>query len=380
MSADPFGLYVHWPFCKSKCPYCDFNSHVSAHLDQEAWAQAYEREIERCFADIGPKPLSSLFFGGGTPSLMPPETCARILSRAEKTFGFQDHIEITLEANPTSVERRTFANLKAAGINRLSLGVQSLDPAALSFLGRAHSVEDAKQALKEAQKTFERFSFDLIYARPDQTLSDWQDELDEALAYGPRHLSLYQLTIEPGTDFFKQKIPACDEDLGADLFELTQERMTQAGLPAYEISNHAALGEESRHNLIYWQGDPYLGIGPGAHSRLNLAGQSYAVHQIYKPDLWLAAVQSRQSGEQKRKKLSAPERASEIIMMGLRLNEGIDKARFQNLTGLNLLDCLAADAYARFKDLSILIETPTHLKASDAGRVCLNILLKELIP
>jgi oxygen-independent coproporphyrinogen-3 oxidase len=372
----PFGLYVHWPYCVSKCPYCDFNSHVASSIDHHQWAKAFENELKRVHQESSDRTISSIFFGGGTPSLMKPKTVETIIDTAQNLWGFTPDVEITLEANPTTVEIDTFHNFHQAGVNRLSVGIQSLRPDALKFLERAHNIEDALRALDLAAKTFERFSFDLIYARPGQTLKDWETELREALSYNTTHLSLYQLTIEPGTQFFKDKVPAAEEDLGADLFDLTQEVMEEAGLPAYEISNHARAGEESRHNLVYWQGDDYIGIGPGAHSRLN----DQAIHQIYKPDLWLQDVSEKGSGEQKRKQLSASDRATELLLMGLRLRDGIETRHFKELSGFDLKEFVDPTGLDYLQDLNLIEWTETHLRTTKDGRTCLNGVLEKLIP
>jgi len=371
----PFGLYIHWPYCVSKCPYCDFNSHVAQTVDHAQWAQAFEAELRRVFLECKDQQVSSIFFGGGTPSLMAPQTVNRILETAASLWGLSDDVEITLEANPTTVESDTFANFKQAGINRLSIGIQSLHPDVLKFLGRAHSVEEGFRALELAAKTFDRYSFDLIYARPNQTLAQWQDELTQALSLSAGHLSLYQLTIEPGTAFYKDNVPAADEDLGADLFDLTQTMMEKAGMPAYEISNHAKPGEESRHNLVYWQGDDYIGIGPGAHSRLN----NFAIHQIYKPDLWLNGVLENGTGEQKRKKLAPDERAIELLMMGLRLKNGINSGKFQQVSGKNLQSCLDPDGLNLLLAHNLIEWDQQHLRPTYEGRKCLDGVLEKLI-
>ena len=371
----PFGLYVHWPYCVSKCPYCDFNSHVAKTMDHDQWAQAYKNELQRVHQESTDRTVSSIFFGGGTPSLMHPKTVETVIETANNLWGLSDNVEITLEANPTTIEIDTFSNFRHVGVNRLSVGVQSLRPDALKFLERAHSIEDALRALNLAAKTFDRFSFDLIYARPGQSLKDWETELKEALAYNTSHLSLYQLTIEPGTRFYQDKIEAASEDLGADMFDLTQDIMESASLPAYEVSNHAKPGEESRHNLVYWQGDDYIGIGPGAHSRLN----NQAIHQIYKPDLWLNAVTDKKSGEQKRKKLSTEDRASELLLTGLRLQDGIDTAHFKKLTGLNLENTLDPDGLSQLLEFDLIERTDTHLRTTAEGRKCLNAVLEKLI-
>ncbi|NVJ92447.1 MAG: coproporphyrinogen III oxidase [Methylocystaceae bacterium] len=371
----PFGLYVHWPFCVSKCPYCDFNSHVAQSVDHDHWAQAFVAELKRVHQQAPERTLSSIFFGGGTPSLMAARTVQTVIDEAQKLWGFTPDIEITLEANPTTVEINTFKDLRLAGVNRLSIGIQSLRPDVLKFLGRAHSIEEAHNALTLAQKSFDRYSFDLIYARPGQTLEDWRVELGEALDLSAGHLSLYQLTIEPGTKFYHDGIQAVDEELGADLFDLTQDMMEAARMPAYEISNHAKLGQESRHNLIYWQGDDYIGIGPGAHNRLN----NYAIHQIYKPDLWLNAIDAKGSGEQKRKKLDPDERIIELLLMGLRLRSGIDKAHFQHLTGQSLLDCIDQDGFSQLLEADFICDSKDTLSVTPQGRKCLDAVLEKLV-
>ena len=371
----PFGLYIHWPYCVSKCPYCDFNSHVAQTIDHTQWAQAFEAELHRVFQESKGQQVSSIFFGGGTPSLMAPQTVNRILETTASLWGVRDDVEITLEANPTTVESDTFANFKHAGINRLSIGIQSLRPDVLKFLGRAHSVEEGYRALELAAKTFDRYSFDLIYARPNQSLADWQDELTQALSLSAGHLSLYQLTIEPGTAFYKDNVPAAEENLGADLFDLTQTMMEQAGMSAYEISNHAKPGEESRHNLVYWQGDDYIGIGPGAHSRLN----NFAIHQIYKPDLWLNGVLENGTGEQKRKKLAPDERAVELLMMGLRLKNGINCKKFQQVSGKSLQSCLDPDGLDLLLTHDLIEWDQQHLRPTYEGRKCLDGVLEKLI-
>jgi putative oxygen-independent coproporphyrinogen III oxidase len=374
----PFGLYIHWPYCVSKCPYCDFNSHVAKSIDHDQWAKAYVRELHRTYSETASRQLSSIFFGGGTPSLMAPSTTETIIKTAEKLWGFTDDVEITLEANPTTVEIDTFTNFKQAGINRLSIGVQSFREDDLKFLGRAHNVSDALRALELATKTFDRTSFDLIYARPDQSLKEWEIELSEALSFGTTHLSLYQLTIEPGTPFYHDNVPAVDEDLGAELFDLTQEMMEKANMPAYEISNHAKAGHESRHNMIYWQGDDYIGIGPGAHGRITTEGTCSAIHQIYKPDLWLKGVFEKGTAEQKRKRLPKKDRILELLLMGLRLKDGIELAHFHRLTGKDLKDCLDADGLQKLLENDYIKWSDSHLRTTDMGRRCLDAVLTHL--
>ncbi len=371
----PFGLYIHWPFCVSKCPYCDFNSHVSNAVDHDQWRTAFVQELDRVFVESKGHRISSIFFGGGTPSLMQAKTVEAILDRAQALWGFTDGVEITLEANPTTVESHTFRDFRQAGVNRLSIGIQSLEEEVLKFLGRAHNMSEARTALELAAKSFDRYSFDLIYARPDQTLAGWQAELREALTLSAGHLSLYQLTIEPGTDFHKRGIAPIDEDLGADMYDLTQEIMEEAGLPAYEISNHAKPGQESRHNLVYWQGDEYIGLGPGAHSRF----QNQAIHQIYKPDLWLKAIAEKQSGEQKRRALKMDERIIELILMGMRLREGMSASHFAALTGKTLLDSLDPQGLADMLEMGFVEWADDHLRPTEEGRKCLNGVLEKLV-
>jgi oxygen-independent coproporphyrinogen-3 oxidase len=371
----PFGLYIHWPFCVSKCPYCDFNSHVSNTVDHDQWRTAFVQELDRVFAESKGHRISSIFFGGGTPSLMQAQTVEAILDRAQALWGFTDGVEITLEANPTTVESHTFRDFRQAGVNRLSIGIQSLEEEVLKFLGRAHNMSEARTALELAAKSFDRYSFDLIYARPDQTLAGWEAELREALTLSAGHLSLYQLTIEPGTDFHKRGIAPIDEDLGADMYDLTQEIMEEAGLPAYEISNHAKPGQESRHNLVYWQGDEYIGLGPGAHSRF----QNQAIHQIYKPDLWLKAIAEKQSGEQKRRALKTDERIIELILMGMRLREGMSASHFAALTGKTLLDSLDPQGLADMLEMGFVEWADDHLRPTEEGRKCLNGVLEKLV-
>lgn len=340
MSAEPkaFGVYVHWPFCLSKCPYCDFNSHVRhSGIDEARFLHAYKREIETTAARIPGRTVSSIFFGGGTPSLMQPHTVATILDAIAKHWAVSPDAEITLEANPTSVEAERFRGFRIAGVNRVSLGVQALHDEALKELGRLHTAREALDAVAIARKHFERYSFDLIYARPGQTPAMWADELHRAIAEAAEHLSLYQLTIEPETPFFTLhalgKLKTPDEDTARALYDVTQEICAQAGLPAYEISNHARPGAESRHNLVYWRGDEYAGIGPGAHGRLEEDGRRIATATEKKPESWLMRVETLGHGLIVDEPLTGDERADEYLLMGLRLTEGIDLARYQALAG-----------------------------------------------
>jgi putative oxygen-independent coproporphyrinogen III oxidase len=336
-----FGVYVHWPFCLSKCPYCDFNSHVRhAPVDEERFARAFAREIETTAARAPGRQVSSIFLGGGTPSLMRPQTVGAILDAIGQHWGVASDVEVTLEANPTSVEATRFAGYRAAGVNRVSLGVQALDDASLKLLGRLHTAREALDAVAIARKAFGRYSFDLIYARPDQTPAMWTDELNRAIAEAAEHLSLYQLTIEEGTPFFglhaagKLRMP--DESLARTLYDLTQEICAAHGLPAYEISNHARSGAECRHNLVYWRGEEYAGIGPGAHGRLDIAGIRHAISTEKRPEAWLMRVEASGHGVVTDDCLNSEERADEFLLMGLRLAEGIDPKRYADLSGRSL--------------------------------------------
>lgn len=336
-----FGVYVHWPFCLSKCPYCDFNSHVRhAAVDEARFARAFAREIETTAARVPGREVSSIFLGGGTPSLMRPETVGAILDAIARHWHVTGDVEVTLEANPTSVEATRFAGYRLAGVNRVSLGVQALDDAALKALGRLHTAAEALQAVQIARRTFDRTSFDLIYARPDQTPQMWGDELKRALNEAGEHLSLYQLTIEPDTPFFglkaQGKLKPPDEATARALYDVTQEICSQAGLPAYEISNHARAGAECRHNLVYWRGEEYAGIGPGAHGRLDIGGVRHAVATEKRPEAWLMRVEQLGHGVTVDDDLNSEERADEFLLMGLRLAEGIDPGRYAALAGRTL--------------------------------------------
>lgn len=375
-----FSLYIHWPFCAAKCPYCDFNSHVRESLDEDRWARAFLADLRAQAAMLETRPrLDSLFFGGGTPSLMAPETVGALIDEAARLFPFADDIEITLEANPTSSERAKFEDLRKAGVGRVSLGIQSLHDDALRFLGRRHSAAEALKALDAARAVFPRFSFDLIYARPGQSAADWEAELRRALALVGDHLSLYQLTFEPGTGFTQRRdagdIKETDEDTAADLFELTQALTAEAGLHAYEISNHARPGGESRHNLIYWRGGGWLGVGPGAHGRLPFGHRRRATETHRQPESWLTAAETAGHGLCKSDEVSARDQATERLLMGLRLAEGVSRA------GLDSLDPRLIDetALADLRTQGFLDATPTHLRATAKGRAVLNYLLAELI-
>jgi putative oxygen-independent coproporphyrinogen III oxidase len=334
----PFAVYVHWPFCLSKCPYCDFNSHVRhGGIDEARFVRAYEAEIAATAERVPGRTVSSIFFGGGTPSLMHPSSVQAILDCIGKHWTIAPGVEVTLEANPTSVEATRFRGFRAAGVNRVSLGVQALDDAALKDLGRLHTAQEALDAVAVARSIFERYSFDLIYARPRQTLEAWATELRRAIAEAAEHLSLYQLTIEPDTPFFglhkAGKLTVPDEDLARDLYDLTQVVCLNAGLPAYEISNHARPGAECRHNLVYWRGHDYAGVGPGAHGRLTIDGRRIATATEKRPEAWLMGVEERGTGLTVDEKLTSGETADEYLLMGLRLAEGIDPARYSALSG-----------------------------------------------
>jgi len=372
-------LYIHWPFCLKKCPYCDFNSHVRDGVDHAAWQRALVADMRHEAALAGGEPLTSIFFGGGTPSLMPPALVAHLLAEAEQLWGFSDEIEITLEANPSSVEAAAFSDLAAVGINRVSLGLQALDDAALRFLGRLHDVREGLSALEIAQRHFARVSFDLIYARPGQTAAAWEAELIRALGFGTDHLSLYQLTIEPNTRFATDvrlgRFAPLDDDPAAELFEVTRAVTTEAGLPTYEVSNHARPGQESRHNLTYWRYRDYCGIGPGAHGRRG----SVATLRHKKPENWLAAVDEQGHGIREETVLSHPTRASEALLMGLRLSEGVSLPDIAGRFGLDanhLIDCHRCEMLER---LGFVRRTGGRLVVTGKGMPVLDAVLGELV-
>ncbi|MFV1462452.1 radical SAM family heme chaperone HemW [Phaeobacter sp. JH20_02] len=374
-----FGLYIHWPFCQAKCPYCDFNSHVTAQIDQTRWAAAYRAEMLRAAPELSGRVLNTIFFGGGTPSLMHPDTVASIIETAREIWPFSNDIEISLEANPTSVEAGRFAGYRDAGVNRISMGIQALNDDDLRRLGRLHNVAEAQKAFDVARNCFDRVSFDLIYARQGQTLTDWRQELDQALSMAIDHLSLYQLTIEEGTAFgdryAKGKLRDLpSDDNAADMYLATQEICDNHGLPAYEISNHARPGAESRHNLIYWRYGDYLGIGPGAHGRLTIGGQRYATETYLQPGAWLNAAE-RTTGETSRTQLTSEESSAEYMMMGMRLVEGLDSDRFQEISGRSL----PADRISDLADIGMIEISGNRLRATDSGRAVLNAVLRELL-
>ncbi len=375
-SAD-LALYIHWPFCVAKCPYCDFNSHVRESIDQAAWREALLADLAHEAALLRGRRLTSIFFGGGTPSLMAPATAAALIEAAAGHWQTADEIEITLEANPSSVEAARFADLAAAGVNRVSLGLQSLDDEALRFLGRAHDLAEGLDALATAQRHFGRVSFDLIYALPGQSAAAWEGELGRALGFGTGHLSLYQLTIEPGTRFAtlaaKGELVPADPDHAADLFELTDAMTRAAGLPRYEVSNHARLGEESRHNLIYWRMGDYAGIGPGAHGRR----EGMATQRHRKPENWLKAVARNGHGLVEETALAPTDRASEMLLMGLRLGEGVDLDDIAARTGMDRL--VDAAAVARLEKRGLVAAEGARLRVTDDGILLLDAILAEIV-
>ncbi|CAH0189706.1 radical SAM family heme chaperone HemW [Agrobacterium fabrum] len=341
-TGDPgFGIYLHWPFCAAKCPYCDFNSHVRHRpVDQERFMAAFLREMEHMRTLSGPRVVTSIFMGGGTPSLMDPQTVGALLDGISRFWHVPDGIEITMEANPSSVEAERFRGYRAAGVNRVSLGVQALNDRDLKFLGRLHDVADALKAIRLAREIFPRMSFDLIYARPNQTVAEWDAELKEAVSYAVDHLSLYQLTIEEGTPFYglhkAGKLIVPDGEHSAVLYEATQEITERYGMPAYEVSNHARPGAESRHNLTYWRYGDYAGIGPGAHGRLTRGASKLATATERHPETWLETVEREGHGMVDQELLGVDEQADELLLMGLRLREGIDLARWSDLSGRDL--------------------------------------------
>lgn len=380
-----FALYVHWPFCVSKCPYCDFNSHVRESVDAARWTRAYLAEL-RHYAEAGigrGETLTSVFFGGGTPSLMPPDTAAAILEAARHHWALAPDVEVTLEANPNSAEAGKFAAFAQAGVNRLSIGVQSFDETALKFLGRAHNAGEARRAIEAAAKAVARYSFDLIYARPGQGQESWRAELRDALILAGDHLSLYTLTIEPNTGFAgaaaRGVLTPMGDDEQAALYDLTQEIMEAAGMPAYEISNHARPGGASRHNLVYWRSGAYLGLGPGAHARFTSADGWSAVQNRRKPEAWLDAVEADGHGREVESAVGPRERAEEALMMGLRLSEGVWAENLRAASGLTLDEVIPRERSAPLEQAGLLLRTPERLIVTKAGRAVLDGLLARLL-
>ncbi|MGR3572354.1 radical SAM family heme chaperone HemW [Brevirhabdus sp.] len=374
-----FGLYIHWPFCQAKCPYCDFNSHVSATIDQARWLNAFCSEIRRLAETTSDRVLDTVFFGGGTPSMMEPALVQGLMDSIRESWRTSNSFEVTLEANPTSVEAARFAGYRDAGVNRVSMGIQALNDADLKALGRLHTVAEARAAFDIARATFDRVSFDLICARQRQTLAEWKEELNRALDMAADHVSLYQLTIEHGTAFGARHaagglkdLPT--EDLAADMYELTQELCEKAGLPAYEVSNHARPGAESRHNLIYWNSGDYLGIGPGAHGRFTANGVRIATDTPSQPMHWLNAVEQTGTGERTRETIAASDAAEEIVMMGLRLSQGIEKERLNSLVGPKF-----NEAAGTLIESGFLQDNGRSLRTTPRGRLMLNAVLRELL-
>lgn len=380
----PLGVYVHWPFCKSKCPYCDFNSHVREQIDVSAWKNAYLTELRSYKALLKDEPFEvrSIFFGGGTPSLMPVDLVASVIDEIQKLWPTSKSLEITLEANPTSVEIEKFKGLAKAGVNRVSIGVQSFRQEDLTFLGREHSADEAKRAIEAAKSCFGRFSFDLIYARPNQTLESWRAELEEALTFDPSHISLYQLTIEKGTAFYtayqQNKFELPSPDLSADLYDMTGAILGQRGLSRYEVSNYARAGHESQHNLIYWRYQDYIGIGPGAHGRCLFQGERRAIQNHRAPEIYLERVAAQKTGMTKETILTHDEVYLEMMMMGLRLAEGIELSRIKELTGKGLHEWTSEPRLAALIEGGFLRRTEARLIPTDQGLLLLNQVLERL--
>ncbi|MGZ0245086.1 MAG: radical SAM family heme chaperone HemW [Alphaproteobacteria bacterium] len=377
-----FGLYIHWPFCVSKCPYCDFNSHVADTVDDAAWQRSLLAELDHYGIKTKGRRLDSVFFGGGTPSLMPPAIVAALLDKLSDYWSVPTDLEVTLEANPSSIEAQKFADFRAAGVNRVSVGIQSLDDAALKFLGRVHSAAEASKAITVAERSFDRVSFDLIYALPGQSRDAWASELAQALARGTGHLSLYQLTIEKGTPFYADHrrgfFALPEEDLAADLYELTGEMMLKAGFGAYEVSNYARSGQESRHNLVYWRGGDYIGVGPGAHGRLTLDAARLRTEQVPAPAAWLQAVAQDGHATRVYERVAPMEQAEEYLMMGLRLAEGIDRAQFAQIVGRPLEDCIDGAKVTALSDAGLLETDLRGLRATGAGIQRLNMIITAI--
>jgi putative oxygen-independent coproporphyrinogen III oxidase len=387
LSSRELSIYIHWPFCKSKCPYCDFNSHVRESISYEEWNQSYLKEIEFFKSTIQGKYIKSIFFGGGTPSLMPSYIVKNIVDKISEYGELVDNTEITIEANPTSSEAENFAGYRQAGVNRLSIGVQALRESDLKFLGREHNVDEAREVIKLGSSIFKRFSFDLIYARPNQTVSDWLKELSEALSLAANHISLYQLTIEKGTPFYKlykdKKFSLPENEVAAELFALTNDFLCKNGFEHYEVSNYARAGEESRHNICYWNYDDYLGIGPGAHSRISFEKdgkwQMQAFSDIASPENWLKQVEEKSHGIQTHNVLTDDEILTEIILMGLRLKEGITDKQFKKFFKKDIIEALDSRKLEFLKQRKLITFTSQSLKTTDLGANLLNSVILELV-
>lgn len=379
-----FGIYIHWPYCLSKCPYCDFNSHVVETIDHSSWRKCYEQEIKYIAEKTPENLVTSIYFGGGTPSLMEPDTVEHILSNIQQNWRMANDVEITLEANPTSIEQQKFEDFRTSGINRVSVGVQALNDKDLKFLGRQHSAKDAKNALEIAYKTFERVSFDLIYARPDQTVVEWQKELEEALSIAKAgHLSLYQLTIEPGTAFetmYKRKeFSVPDDELGGTLYEATNDITKQHGFEHYEISNYAKAGEESRHNMTYWQYEDYAGIGPGAHGRLTISGEKFATRTHRAPKIWQERVNTSGHGYHDFEKISKKDRTLETLLMGLRTEKGVLFEKLETEGGADWKNVLNEKKLAEYRQAGYISQAQNKIALTTVGRQRLNKILEDIL-
>ena len=375
-----FGIYIHWPFCTAKCPYCDFNSHVRSNINQKQWLKAYLNEIKRVSENTSNRILNSVFFGGGTPSLIEPSIIGDVLNEIQKHWKTKNNFEVTLEANPGSVDAKNFKAYKEAGVNRTSMGIQSLNTKDLKALGRTHTVEEALAAFEIARQNFKAVSFDLIYARQNQNISQWEKELSLALSLEASHMSLYQLTIEQGTAFgdrynrgLLKGLP--NDDTSADMYDLTLSLCEDRGLVSYEVSNYAHQGYESIHNLIYWRYGDYIGIGPGAHGRLTIDGKKYATETVLSPEAWLKKVECDGSGESNSVELTDQQQAAEFVMMGLRLKEGINYQRFKNLSG----SAFSKTKLNFLKDLNLIKEKGGYIATTNSGRKVLNSVLTELL-
>ena len=375
-----FGIYIHWPFCAAKCPYCDFNSHVRNNIDQKQWLRSYLSEINRVSKNTSSRVLDSVFFGGGTPSLIEPWVINDILNEIQKHWTTKDNFEVTLEANPGSVDAKNFKAYKSAGVNRISMGIQSLNEKDLKALGRTHTVSEALCAFEIAQQNFTAVSFDLIYARQNQKLTQWEMELNQALDLGANHMSLYQLTIEQNTAFgdrynrgLLKGLPS--DDISAELYDITSNLCEEKGFLAYEVSNYAKAGSESVHNLVYWRYGDYIGIGPGAHGRLTIDGKRYATETFLSPEEWLTKVDNQGSGESRLSELSQEQQAAEMVMMGLRLNEGINLKRFEHLSGSSFSE----EKLSFLKSIQLIEQKEGNIISTFSGRKVLNSVLAELL-
>lgn len=379
----PLGIYIHWPFCLSKCPYCDFNSHVRTSIDQGRWKKALLKELESAANGFQQRVVTSVFFGGGTPSLMDPEIVEALLDRIHSLFHINNKLEVTLEANPSTVEAGRFKAFSKASVNRLSIGVQSFNDKSLSFLGRRHSSQEALKALDIAQKYFPRYSFDLIYALPGQTREAWEQELQQAFQHANGHLSLYQLTIEPNTQFATRfargERMTLPEDPAAELYEMTEKLMVEAGMPPYEVSNYAAKGHECQHNLLYWRFEDYIGIGPGAHGRITQDKMKYATFRFRAPETWLTKVEEKADGLELSQPLSSQQRFQECVLMGFRMTEGLSWKRLFEETGCERNTAFKESKLKVLEENKLLKVTESHVTPTFQGRMKLNFVLGFLL-